>query len=202
MIIPPKYMKYIIMAAAVAMIAVISVIWVKCSRMTDPVFDMKIESDKEIAVTPIVIQSIRDIRQWEFVKITDEEVIDTVRKIPLWPDHRLVLVFHGTPRIGIDLADAPDDWVTNVNDSLTVTLPQPRLLDTRFIDEALTEVFAQNGPWTASDREHMYEAARSRMTARALSPDNIDKVRKAAANRFAKVFESLGAKYVEVRFEE
>lgn len=197
---PPKYIKSLIAAAAVVGLSAIAFIWAMCSRTDTPLIEMEVVSAKEIAVTPQVVKSIRDIRQWEFVKLTDEEVIDTVREIAMWPDDRLVLIFHGTPRIGLDLSDAPDNWVVNDNDSLTVTLPQPRLLDPQFIDEALTEVFAQSGKWSAEDRESMYEAARSRMMARALSGDNLKRVRQAAKERFTSIFMSLGAAHVEVRF--
>lgn len=200
--IPPKYIKILVIIAAVATIVVVALAWVKCSRIDGPLVEVKVEADKEIAVTPQVVKNIKDIRQWEFIKLTDEEVIDTVRKVAILPDDRLVLIFHGTPRIGIDLSDARQDWVVNSNDSLIVILPQPRLLDTQFIDEALTEVFAQSGSWSAGDRENMYEAARNRMIARALTADNVERVRKAAADRFTTIFMSLGAAHVEVRFAD
>lgn len=198
--IPPKYIKGLVIVAAFALIALLAAAWVRCSRSDEPIAEFKLVSEKEIAVTPQVVKSIKDIRQWEFVKLTDEEVIDTVRKVALWPDDRLVLVFYGTPRIGIDLSDASDNWVVNRNDSIILTLPQPRLLDTNFIDEALTEVFAQSGKWSASDRERMYESARSKMVARALSDDNLQRVRNAAQERFSTIFMSLGAANVEMRY--
>lgn len=200
--IPRKYIKPLVTIAVVTVVIIVAVVWVKCSRMAGPVFEIEVETPTEIAVTPQIIRSIRDIRQWEFLKITDEEVIDTVRKVPLWPDDRLVLVFHGTPRIGIDLSDTADDWVENHNDSLVVTLPQPRLLDNNFIDEALTDVFAQSGQWNAADRERLYESARSRMVARALTKDNLERVRRAATDKFTTLFRSLGAADVEVRFAD
>lgn len=195
-------MKYIVMAVITAVIAIVSVIWIECSRPSGPIVDVEVATNKNIAVTPTVIMSVRDIRQWEFVKITDEEVIDTVRPVAFWPDDRLVLIFHGTPRIGIDLTGVSDGWVVNHNDSLIVTLPQPQLLDSLFIDEALTEVFGQRGDWTGADRQRMYERARARMTARSLTPYNLEKARKAAADRFTAIFSSLGAVHVEVRFDD
>ncbi len=199
---PKKYIKPLATIAVVAVVIIVAVVWVKCSRMSGPVIDVEVETPTEIAVTPQIIRSIKDIRQWEFLKITDEEVIDTVRKLPLWPDDRLVLVFHGTPRIGIDLSDAADGWVENHNDSLVVTLPQPCLLDNDFIDETLTDVFAQSGRWSAADRERLYESARSRMVARALTKENIDRVRRGATDKFTTLFQSLGAADVEIRFAD
>ncbi len=200
--IPKKYIKPLVTIAVVAVVIIVAVVWVKCSRMSGPIIDIEVETPTEIAVTTQIIRSIKDVRQWEFLKITDEEVIDTVRKLPLWPDDRLVLVFHGTPRIGIDLSEATDGWVENHNDSLVVTLPQPRLLDNNFIDETLTDVFAQSGRWSAADRERLYESARSRMVARALTKENLDRVRRAATDKFTTLFLSLGAADVEIRFAD
>ena len=38
-----------------------------------------LSKDDKINITPTQIQSIRDIGQWEFLTINNEEIIDTVR---------------------------------------------------------------------------------------------------------------------------
>ena len=39
----------------------------------------ELSKDDKIKITPTQIQSIRDIGQWEFLTINNEEIIDTVR---------------------------------------------------------------------------------------------------------------------------
>jgi hypothetical protein len=41
---------------------------------------LKLGVDDNINVTPEQIQSIRNIGEWEFLSISDEELVDTVRK--------------------------------------------------------------------------------------------------------------------------
>ena len=58
--------------------------------------------NNDINITPTQIQSIRDIGQWEFLAINNEEIIDTVRH-GFFGDAELVRIYYGTLRLGIDL---------------------------------------------------------------------------------------------------
>ena len=53
--------------------------------------------------TPIIIKSMRHIGQWEFMTITDEEVVERSRKNLILSDDKLVRIYYGTLRLGIDL---------------------------------------------------------------------------------------------------
>lgn len=161
---------------------------------------VEIGSPREINVTPQKISEIKRISQWEFMRVVDEVVVDTTAHRTLLPDERLTCIFYGTLSLGIDLAKADDDWVTNRNDTLTVRLPLPSLLDERFIDEARTKVFYEYGSWRPSARNAMYRRAKVRMMERALTPSNLDKVRQAASYRFSSLFKELGAKDVIIEF--
>ena len=56
-----------------------------------------LEVDDGIDVTPQQIESIRAIGQWEFLSITTEELVDTVRKGFISDDH-LALLRHAALR--------------------------------------------------------------------------------------------------------
>ena len=104
--------------------------------------------------TPTQIQSIRDIGQWEFLAINNEEIIDTVRH-GFFGDAELVRIYYGTLRLGIDLQDTDKDFIRVQGDSILVQLPPIKLLDHQFIDEARTTSFFEKGDWTAKDRDDM-----------------------------------------------
>lgn len=164
--------------------------------------EISIGSENTINVTPERIAKVKSIGQWEFLQVTDEVVIDTIRRRPIMADNRLTCIYYGTVRLGINLDNAPADWITNRNDTIEVRLPAPSVLDDRFIDEARTDVFYQNGKWGSYAREQMYGRAVAQMKAFALSPENVAAVRKAAEMRFESLFKSLGAKDVMVTFED
>lgn len=164
--------------------------------------EISIGSNDSINVTPQRIAKVKEIGQWEFLQVTDEVVVDTIRYNAIMADDRLACIYHGTVRIGINLDRAGADWITNRNDTLEVRLPAPSVLDDRFIDEARTDVFYQHGKWGAYAREQMYRRAAAEMKAFALSPENIYAVRKAAEARFASLFKSLGAKDVTIVFDD
>lgn len=184
---------------AVAVAAVCVVIWIGKGIAST---EISVGSDNTINVTPERIAEIRRLGQWEFLTVEDEEVIDTIRYRHIVADDRLTCIYHGTVRLGINLDHAPADWITNRNDTLTIHLPAPSILDDNFIDEARTDVFYQNGRWGAYARELMYRRAASRMKAFALSPENVAAVKDAAESRFTALFKSLGAKEVTVTFNE
>ena len=161
---------------------------------------LAVERQNTIDITPEQIQSIRDIGQWEFLTVSDEEFIDTARRSFLRTD-RLARIYYGTMRLGIDLTKASDGWINVSGDTAFVTLPPVQLLDERFIDEARTVAFYESGSWHARDREDMYQRARRRMLAYGLAPQNIKSAEDNADAQFRLLMQAMGFKVVVVSFE-
>ena len=59
---------------------------------------VEIGVDNQIDVTPTQIESIKEIGEWEFLSISNEELVDTIRKGILSDDH-LVRIYYGTLRL-------------------------------------------------------------------------------------------------------
>ena len=152
-------------------------------------------------LTPTQIKSIQNIGQWEFLSISDEELVDTVRH-GFFSDDELMNIYYGTLRLGIDMKDVRDGWIKRDHDTLTCTLPPIRLLDNEFIDEARTKTFYQNGHWSADDHDDLYHRAAYLMKKRCLTPDNIESARLNASDRFYNLFKSMGIQFVRIRFEK
>lgn len=72
--------------------------------------EVHIEENKNIDITPTQIRSIESIGEWEFLTIHDEELIDTIKK-GFFTDSQLTKIYYGTLRLGIDLQEAPHDWI-------------------------------------------------------------------------------------------
>ena len=81
-----------------------------------------ISHTEQIDITPVQIEKIKSIGQWEFLSISDEELIDTVRH-GFWGDDELSRIYYGTMRLGIDLHEVGDDWIKIDQDTLVVKLP-------------------------------------------------------------------------------
>ena len=92
-------------------------------------------TDSEIDVTPTQIVSIKAIGEWEFLSVSAEELVDTVRK-GLFSNDELARIYYGTLRLGIDMHQVTPGWITASGDSVVVELPKVGLLDKAFIDEA------------------------------------------------------------------
>ena len=161
---------------------------------------IEIGIDDKINETPTQIQSIREIGEWEFLSISNEELVDTVRK-GLFKDDHLVRIYYGTLRLGINMHQASPNWLTVSGDTVRAILPKVGLLDKNFIDEARTKSFYESGTWKAKDREALYKKAYNLMLSRCMTPANLNTARENAEAQFRSMLLSIGYKHVEVKSE-
>lgn len=162
---------------------------------------MAISVDNRIDITPAQIQKIQDIGQWEFLSISDEEIVDTVSK-GFFSDSELVRIYYGTLRLGIDLHKAVPRWLHVEDDTVVVaTLPAIQLLDKNFIDEARSRSFFESGTWKAADRDHLYNKVYKKMLKRCYTLENIKIAEENAKQQFGQFIRSMGYKHVRIEFQ-
>ena len=155
----------------------------------------------ETTLSPTQVKSIEAIGQWEFLTVSDEELIDTVRH-GFFGDDELVRIYYGTLRLGIDMKNVKEGWIKNDKDTIVCTLPAIKLLDNNFIDEARTRSFFESGKWTGQDRQAMYDRAYNNMRRRCLSQSNISSAENNAIKQFYNMIKAMGFDHVKVGFEE
>ena len=156
--------------------------------------------DDRIGDTPTQIESMKAIGEWEFLSVSNEELVDTVRKGLLSDDH-LVRIYYGTLSLGINMHQARPHWLTVSGDTATAVLPKVGLLDKNFIDEARTKSFYESGSWQESDREALYKKAYRMMLQRCMTPTNLKAAEENAEAQFRKMLLALGYKNVIIKFE-
>ncbi len=160
-----------------------------------------VENDKRIDITPEHIESIKAIGEWEFLSVSDEEMIDTVCR-GMFSDDHLVRIYYGTMRLGINMHHVKSEWIKVSGDSITMILPAISLLDRDFIDEARTRSFFESGRWTNADREAMYKRAHTRMLRQGMTKANINSARNNADTQIRNMLKSMGFKHIIIRFDE
>ena len=191
--------KIILTLYAVGIILTVVVLaWIFNSVKTS---SLEIEADQQIDITPEQIQSIKEIGEWEFLSISDEEMVDTTRH-GLFSDDHLVRIYYGTLRLGINLKQVRTGWIVPSGDSLSITLPKVGLLDRDFIDEARTKSFYENGNWAPKDREALLQRAYQRMLRRCLTPQNIENAKQNGNAQVRQVLQSMGFKHVNIQYED
>ena len=161
---------------------------------------LELTHSNAIDLTPTQIRSIERIGQWEFLAISDEELVDTIRHRTFQRNDRLVRIYRGTLRLGVDLSDCEEGWVTTRGDTASLLLPPIRLLSEHFIDEARTRAFYERGTWDASAREQMFQKAARQMKRRCLTRENLRQAEDNAREQMASLFRSFGFNHVEVTF--
>lgn len=161
---------------------------------------ISMEQEGKTLLSPTQIKSIEAIGQWEFLSISDEELIDTVRK-GLISDDELVRIYYGTLRLGINMREVGNEWLRADGDTIICTLPPIRLLDRNFIDETRTHSFFEEGKWTGKDRQDMYNRAYEAMKKRCLTKANISKAEENAKGQFEAMFLSMGYSNIKIKIE-
>lgn len=159
-----------------------------------------IVKNERIDLSPTQIRAIEDIGEWEFLAVSDEELIDTTRH-GFFGDSELVRIYYGTARLGINMKEAKPGWIKADGDTIVAVLPPIRLLDENFIDEARTRSFIESGTWTHADREELYQRALATMRKRCLTPANIKSAQTNAGTQFANLLRSMGFNNVSIRFD-
>ena len=194
-----RVMKKInIIIGAVIVIAVIAIFfWVKSVLKSNYI---EIGSNDKIEPTPTQIQSIRDIGEWEFLSISAEEMVDTVRK-GFFSDDELVRIYYGTLRLGINMQQLSDEAITLQGDTLQATLPKVTLLDKDFIDEAKTKSFYESGKWTPQAHQALYQKAHRQMLTHCLTKENLTTAQSNAESQLRNLFTHLGYKTITLTFE-
>lgn len=156
--------------------------------------------NKKIEVTPIQITSVKEIGQWEFLSVSDEELVDSVESRIFGQPKKIVRIYYGTLRLGVDLSKLQDDDVVLRGDTVDVTLPAISLLDNDFIDEAKTKSFYETGTWPQSSRAALFQKAKKQMLARCMTRENVHIAQYNAVEEITRVFKAMGFEYVDVHF--
>ena len=158
-------------------------------------------TDNRIELTPTQIQSIKDIGEWEFLAISTEEMVDTIRK-GIFTDDELVRIYYGTLRLGINMHQVEPGWIQTSGDSITVNLPKIGLLDKDFIDEARTKPFYESGSWNAADKEALYKRADNKMLHHSLTKENLQTAESNAEQQFRNMMKSMGFSHITITFKK
>lgn len=178
----------------IAMLVIATFIYFRCTRGEGTY--LSIQKEKNIGLTAEEITSIKNIGQWEFLSMTTEEMTDTIRK-QLVTDDRLVRIYKGTLRLGINLKKLPEDWINRHGDTVRLKLPPIELLDENFIDEAQTTTFYEHGRWSSQAKNAMYEKAKKSMIKRIMTTEHIKEADEAAKEQFTKLMQAYGFETVE-----
>ena len=190
--------KYgIILLTILALILVGTIYWLNKDNT------VSVTTEEQTTLSPTQVESIEAIGEWEFLAISNEELVDTVRR-GFFGDDQLVRIYYGTLRLGINMKDVKEGWI-QVNaekDSIVCTLPPIRLLDNNFIDEARTRSFFEEGKWTGADRQALYDRAYEQMKKRCLNPANIRIAQRNAKQQFRDMFKAMGFPNTRVEFKE
>ena len=187
--------KTLFITLTVIFVGVLLVLF-KCSGVT-----MTTQVNDSIASTPIQIQKIKNIGEWEFLSIENEELVDTIKK-EIFSSKRLARIYHGTLRLGIDMRKLKQNAITVNKDTLKAIMPPIKLLSTDYIDEAATQTVFEKGTWSQQERKELLSVAYRQMARRCLTKANYQAATTNARYQLETFFKNLGFVHVEITFEK
>ena len=191
-------MKYIriIIGGLILTVLVAIFLWAKNLAKYNYV---ELGTSEAIDPTPTQIQSIRDIGEWEFLSVSAEEMVDTVRK-GFIKDDELVRIYYGTLRLGINMRQVQPEWIVTRGDTIEIKLPKVGLLDKDFIDEGKTKPFYESGKWSNKDREALYNKAYRQMISHCLTKENLKAAEINGEVQMKNMMQQLGYKKIDILF--
>lgn len=163
--------------------------------------EVAVEPQQQVELSPTQVRSIEAIGQWEFLAVSDEELVDTIRK-GFFSDDQLTRIYYGTLRLGVDMSRVQEGWVTMRGDTIVCTLPPVQLLDKNFIDESRTRSFYESGKWSNADREALYLKACDMMRRRCLTAQKMNTARDNGRTQFRHLLQTMGFDKVVVKYED
>lgn len=188
---------FLILAGVVVMVVVVVMLLTRLAQSSS----LQMTQQGAMGITPVQIERIKNIGQWEFLSVSDEELVDTVRH-GFFGDDELSRIYYGTLRLGIDLQEVDDGWITMTKDTVDVVLPAIKLLDNQFVDEARTKAFYEEGRWSEADKARLTVRAAKAMEARCLTPSNIRSAEQNATTQFSAMLRAMGYEYSRIRFKQ
>lgn len=190
-----KYIK-IIIAGAILLGIIAIIFWLRSATKDNYI---ELGSSEAIEPTPTQIQSIKDIGEWEFLSVSAEEMVDTLRK-GFFSNDELVRIYYGTLRLGVNMHQVEPGWIVIKGDTIEVTMPKIGLLDKDFIDEAKTKPFYESGKWSNNDREALYKKAYRQMIQHCLTKENLEAAKANGENQVRNMMQQLGYKKITILF--
>lgn len=187
--------KWMALVCALVITIIILIYFISCSHQNS----FRIGSDDKINITPEQVTAIKNIGQWEFLAVSDEEMVDTIKK-GIFSDDELIRIYYGTLRIGIDMHNVAPNWIKTKGKDIEVILPPITLLDNDFIDEARTVSFFESGKWTETDKQDMYNRAYQLMKVKCLTPENKESAENNASRQLYSLFKNMRFENVKIRF--
>ena len=182
---------------AVVVIVVIATLLWGLKRIIDTTHIGTVTQSTTIS-SPTSINSIKDIGEWEFLTINNEELVDTVRR-GLIGSSELIRIYYGTLRLGINLNDTISGWLNAHGDTIDVVMPRIKLLDTEFIDEARTEAFYETGKWSPEEMNSLYKVAKKKMIDRCMTKENIEIAQENAKAQMYNLLNGLGYNTINIQ---
>jgi len=168
-------------------------------KSSGPIASLKMEVNEAIEKNGQLVTDMKEIKQWEFLVVNDEEVVDSVNKGFIYDD-MLIRIYYGSLHFGIDMEDMADNALQVKGDTIVAQLPPIKLLDDEFINETNTQAFYEQGNWKDEAKSQLLEKAKNIMRKNCLTQENFRLAEENGLQQMESFFRSLGFNHIVIEF--
>ena len=191
-------------------LAVFAAVWLMGKRLFPDFFT---EKPVQIANTPVLLQEIRAIGEWQTATLYAEVVADTLRYSQLdaiqdaahriflpgtttMGGDRLVVIVRGKVVAGFDWNKLVEESIVVSGDTVSIKLPPAKLLDVIANPTDVT-VFAEEGTWPPTTITALTQKGRQKLIAEAGRQNLLQRANEQATASLATMLQRTGFKYVK-----
>jgi hypothetical protein len=158
--------------------------------------------------TPILIKEINNLAQLITITSFDEVVMDSSKKSKRLPgtffpppNAKIVLIATGKVMAGVDLQKLKYQDISINNDSITIILPPPQVLNT-ILNPSDFETFSESGEWNTEEVTQIKIRMREKILQRANAQNLLPKAAERCKMILENFLRNLDFKNVEIIFKD
>ncbi len=191
-------------------IAVFAAVWLMGKRFLPDLFKAQ---PVQIANTPVLLQEIKAIGEWQTATMYAEVVADTLRYSPLDAmqdavqriflpgtttvgGDRLVVIVRGKVVAGFDWNQLVEENITINNDTVSLKLPPATVLDV-IANPGDVTVFAEEGSWPPNTVNLLAQKGRQQLLAEATNQHLLQRAEEQAKTSLGTLMKAIGFNQVK-----
>ena len=168
--------------------------------------------------TPVLVKEVKNIAELFSVCFYDEVIVTAHKMEESTTDkttnvvgsiigkkakdstqRELVLIVKGRTYAGVDLASLNDNSFTKKDSSISIKIPQPKIIDV-VVNPSDVTVFSETGSWTNDEVANLKIKAKDMIREKAVKNGIIEKSKKKSVFTLESLFTLIGKKKVTVDF--
>lgn len=181
--------------------------WYYIQSLGFNLFGLSFGGELKIENTANVVEKIKEISEFTTACYYEEAVLKDSKVenheggflglVDTETSKEIVIIAKGKVRAGFDLSKVTEDKINIKNDTIGITLPEPKIFDV-IINPSDYEMYIEEGKWSHEEVTALQTNYRAQLLAKAQERGILNKAKEAAKKRLESLFMTFGFTVVEL----